>query len=183
MRIERGRNMKENKKNEPNQKSKCIVLMVVSILILLLLVNLIIRNQGGIKETTKTEYLFNLKNPYIGDNSKDMKLLQSLEVSELGKFTIELKTNDRPYILRIYFDEIKVSIEEYERKIMLYSKILLVLIENADEVSWIIKDVRNDSITVDSLEIEYENLKDYNKTRDSFHSFLVNIGYFDSEMQ
>jgi len=142
-------------------------------------------------EDYKAEHLFSLKNQYIGNASANSHLLTALEISKLGTYTIELKTDEKPYILTINFSKFdfiprKTSgiTDDMQYKSIMYQKsiILLTLIDNADEIKWNIKtDNIDDSytVTVEEITKEYGNIKDYGKSLKQFYSLLVNIGYFN----
>ena len=139
------------------------------------------------------DYLFNLKNSYIGDNSADIKLIEALELFKLGNYTIELETYERPYALTIKFDKMTMDISnlttenynDFKNKMRMYSVILLTLIDNADEIRY------NDrycdcidnivSLSVSDLQAEYGNIKEYGKSVGSLHSLLVDIGFYSGE--
>ena len=136
---------------------------------------------------TQAQYLFNLKNKYIGNASANTLLLEALEVSKLAKYKIELKTSEEPYILYINFDNIDPTnitdntISNFKNKMKINSVILLALIENADEIHY--NDLycnRDDNIVnlkASDLEEELGNIKDYGKTIDKFQELLVKIEY------
>lgn len=143
------------------------------------------------KIITESEYLFSLKNKYIGNASANIKLLEELQISKLANYNIKLETSKRPYILYINFtDSINESnltnetITAFKSKMKMYSIILLALIENADEIHY------NDrfcdcidnivKIKTSDLEKEYGNIKDYGKSVETLHSLLINIGYYDT---
>ncbi|MDD4831529.1 MAG: DUF4825 domain-containing protein [Bacilli bacterium] len=137
--------------------------------------------------TTQAQYLFDLKNKYIGDNSADIKLLEALEVSKLANYTIELKISEKPYVLYINFEAIDPTnvtndiLSNFKRKMKQNSIILLALIENVDEIHY------NDrfcdcvdnivKLKASDLEKEYSNIKDYSKTVEKFQELLDKIEY------
>ena len=58
----------------------------------------------------------------------------------------------------------------------MYSKILLALINNADEIHWKINDVEKGIVTVSNIDID--NIKNYGESSEKLHSLLINIGYY-----
>ncbi len=80
--------------------------------------------------------LYEAKNPYIGDAPADERLIESIGVFPDMKRTMELMTEEEPYVLKIHFEEPpqnEVSFhEEMEKKAIL----LLCLIDNASQVEW-----------------------------------------------
>lgn len=126
--------------------------------------------------TSNSSDLYNSKTEYIGNNSNVSKLLERLEIYELGNYTIELKTDKEPYALIIEFNDIRLDEEKVNEKMNMYSKILLALINNADEIHWKINDVEKGIVTVSNIDID--NIKNYGKSSEKLQSLLINIGYY-----
>jgi hypothetical protein len=60
------------------------------------------KKDGGDGVATTTEYLFSLKNEYIGNAPGSDKIMQALEMPKLGEYTLELDTADAtPNILTV----------------------------------------------------------------------------------
>ena len=115
-----------------------------------------IENLGNISvDITNNSFdLYNSKTQYIGNNNNVSKLLERLEIYELGNYTIELKTDIEPYALIIEFNDIRLDEEKVNEKMNMYSKILLALINNADEIHWKINDVEKGIVTVSNIDID-----------------------------
>jgi len=135
-------------------------------------------NLGNIPvDTTNNIFdLYNSKTEYIGNNSNVSKLLERLEIYELGNYTIELKTDKEPYALIIRFNDIRLDEKKVNEKMNMYSKILLALINNVGEIHWKINDVEKGIVTVSNIDID--NIKNYGKSSEKLHSLLINIGYY-----
>jgi beta-lactamase regulating signal transducer with metallopeptidase domain len=87
--------------------------------------------------TEETKELFQHKNLFIGDNAADGELLAALGIGDnLGTFTIELETKQKPYILRLMFDKEVTDQITLDSKMADYATLLLALIDNADEIQW-----------------------------------------------
>ncbi len=54
----------------------------------------------------------------------------------------------------------------------MYSKILLALINNADEIHWKINDVEKGMVTVSNIDID--NIKNYGKLSEKLTTFIIN---------
>ena len=133
-------------------------------------------SKSNIKEIGNAEKLFNLKIDYIGDISATAKILNKLELEKSGKYTIELKTDEKPYALILNFDEIK-----NETQLIKNSIIILSLIDNLDEIHYTLKD--NETLKIlssDSLKNELGNIKDYNQTLEQFETLLNKIDSISS---
>jgi len=136
---------------------------------------------------TQADYLFSFKNQYIGDNSATSRLLEALEISKLGNFTFELKTDKKPYALKINFNNYNVdpTTQEYQRKMRLYSIILLALIDNLDEVYYYDPNLNYfgfdnvATVNVSELNDKYEDIKEYGKSADKLQSLLILINYYE----
>jgi hypothetical protein len=128
-----------------------------------------------------TNMLFNKKIEYIGDASAVGSVLEALDISSLGNYDISLKTNAKPLALTVNFNEINISADELNDKMQMYSYVLLALIGNADEVHW---SINTDNIKGSRITTIYEANKIYDDVKscfnsaESFHSFLVAIGYY-----
>lgn len=85
------------------------------------------------------EQLFAAKTQYIGDNSACLNILGILNLkSELGDYTVSLKTDENPYRLTIEFKNAHDTSRDewFDLTVIKYSCVLLSLIENADEIAW-----------------------------------------------
>jgi hypothetical protein len=97
---------------------------------------------AGVHQETETTSplaleLYQHRNPFIGDASRNGQILRVLEVGEeLGTYHMELETNERPYILRVIFNQEPEDADETDSQMNRYGLILLALIDNADEIQW-----------------------------------------------
>lgn len=86
--------------------------------------------------TPMIQELYDSRNPYIGDHIEDGKLLELLNVKEVGEFTMELETSKRPYVLRICFKDRPKDETLLYNKMSEKASYLLALIDNVDEIQW-----------------------------------------------
>lgn len=83
--------------------------------------------------------LYEGKHPYVGDASANGKLLDILSKNGYlpkAAYTTELETSDRPYVLRLVFQQELPDNNQEDRRMMLASALLLALTDNLDEVQW-----------------------------------------------
>lgn len=80
--------------------------------------------------------LYEAKNPYIGDAPADARLLERIGVFPDRKRTMELETEEEPYVLRIHFEEPVQEELSFHKKMEKNAILLLCLIENAGGVEW-----------------------------------------------
>ena len=102
------------------------------------------------KQTTNTVVsseaieLFEQKNPYIGDASANGRLLEVLDIAkELGTYTIELRTNEEPYWIKLQFEICDMEPDKFKAIVNEKAYFLLALIENADVVQYSYPEVEN----------------------------------------
>ena len=133
--------------------------------------------------TGTAEYLFDLRTPYIDDNSAVGRLLESLEIWLYGQFTFELQTSAKPYALIINYSVIQGwgSILDQPEIVTRKSAILLALIENAEEIHWALPDIEIYKVTVRDLYDRFGNIKEYGKSVDNFRKLLIQFGYFEEK--
>lgn len=87
--------------------------------------------------SSEAKQLFEHKNQYIGDASANGQLLRLLKVSEeLGKYTMELKTDQPPYWIQLNFEEVPADRDKFEQLMQEKAYYILALVENADEVRY-----------------------------------------------
>lgn len=130
--------------------------------------------------TGTAEYLFNFKTLYIGDNSAVGRLLDSLEIRNYGQYTFELQTSKKPYALIINYNKVEGwgNILNNPQTTIEKSAILLALIDNAEEIHWVLPDTKTiHKITNKDLLADYGTIKDYGKSVDDFRELLIKLGY------
>lgn len=169
-----------------DKKTKKIIFICGAILLISICIFEFVsfKNKSDVIKTSqgKSEYLFSLRNNYIGDSSADSKIIKALEIEKFGSCKVELKTYEKPYILTINLDIIKNENEREKINLKSYGLILLALIENADEVHW---NVKTDGVqenlfivTVYDANKEYGNIKDYGKSSEKLNELLIKTGYY-----
>lgn len=111
----------------------------IKAIVLLLCMGIILSGcKGGMKNTEGSipeniNEIYEAKNPYIGDNSADNKLL-GLLLDYFGisdEYLIELVTDEEPYILIVHFNT-----QPNDAKMWDVAASLLALIDNCSEVKW-----------------------------------------------
>ncbi len=161
--------------------------------------NIPLYNTTHIEYSSKLKELYASYNKYLGDVSKDIKIMNLLEVEKFGKYTINLKTDEEPYILYINFDyneELYITndciytneeekAEALKKRNKLYEDLrkrailLITLIENLDQVEYLDIFDKDKKIIINktNLEEEFGNIKDYNKTIERFEKLLTKLDY------
>ena len=129
---------------------------------------------------TPSEYaqqLVEARNPYIGDNSADIKLLELLNIQkEFGNYHIELETDQEPYIIKLNFEEKPTISEKFQDKAFL----ILSLIQNANEVQWSYPDHEDGEEVLitwyvnekDATTILNKDIKSFGETAESLQELL-----------
>lgn len=92
-------------------------------------------NSVNINVSFYAQQLFENKNLYIGDSSANGKILTLLNVSEeLGDYSVELKTDEPPYWIKLEFENYVTDRDIFDIKILDKAFLILALIDNASEV-------------------------------------------------
>ena len=133
---------------------------------------------------TPSEYaqqLFEAKNPYIGDNSADIKILELLNIQkEFGNYHIELEADQEPNIIKLNFEEKPILSEEFQDK----SFLILALIKNANEVQWSYPDNEDGEEVLitwymnekDATTILNKDIKSFDENAESLQELLDELG-------
>jgi len=129
--------------------------------------------------TGTAEYLFNLRTPYIGDNTAVGRLLNALDIRNYGHYTFELKTSEEPYALIINYSLVEGNGPITKEAMIKKSTKLLALINNADEIHWTFPDNATNIITLQDLYIDFGNIKDYGRTIEDFRRLLHRHGFHE----
>ena len=156
------------------------ITLLTGILALMLILSACSNGDGG-PGISKTDFLFNLKNEYIGDAPATLNLIQALEISDIGAYTISLQTDAKPYALTVDFTKVNIDTDGVNAAMEKYSLILLALIANADEIHWSLPESEPSeikSVSVDDANKDHGNIKEYAASADSLHSLLVSIDYY-----
>ena len=96
------------------------------------------------EEELKAEYavssyarsLYEAKNPYIGDAAAVGKLMKCMGIFPDMKRSIELQTEEEPYVLTIHYEERPQDEKSFHWQMEKKAILLLCLIENAGRVEW-----------------------------------------------
>ena len=142
------------------------------------------RGQAGAGEniTVRAETLYGLRNPYIGDASADLKLLNAMDLSDsFGSFVISLDTDKAPYALTIIFDYPIWDKEAFNSEMNKNAVLLLALINNASEIHWQYIYGEESDILTSSLDIEKTNdsiggdIKSFSQSADQVRDLLERL--------
>ncbi len=81
--------------------------------------------------------LYDSRVRYIGDNSADSALLLAIGLpNEPGGCTMELETEEKPYVLRVVFGGTVADPAALDKAMSRKAALLLALIDNASEIQW-----------------------------------------------
>ena len=107
----------------------------------------------GARITPYTAKLFALRNPYVGDASADMKLVNALLE---GDYTIKLQTEAEPYGMTVRLAEHQPGeIETLQPMLKRAGCVLLALTENLGEVTFTFGDDDADPVRVTAADASY----------------------------
>lgn len=112
-------------------------LLVVGIIVILFCVSCQQKNSDfpKVKVSSYAQQLFENKNAYIGDASANGKVLNLLNIAEeLGSYSVELKTDETPYWIKLNFESHVSDRDTFDLKILDKAFLILALIDNANEV-------------------------------------------------
>lgn len=117
--------------------------------------------------------IYDAKNPYIGDNVADAKLLGLLtkHFSINEPYTIELQTSAEPYALIIHFDS-----KPDDSKIQKLAAVTLCLIDNCGEIKWDDNKSGNFStVTIQSVneKLQIDNIKEYSASKENLEELFT----------
>ena len=136
--------------------------------------------------------LYDAKNTYIGDASRDGNLLNVMEIGEkIGEYTIELQTAEEPYEIIINFTE---SVSErraayIDGEMNNNAMVLLALIDNAGAVRWNYTVTGGDGLVERQLTVERADelvngsIKDYGATFEKVGELLEMLSAGDAEAE
>jgi len=168
------------------KKEMILFLVIITSLVLLGTTTIIVylsQNRSvevPINKTGTAEYLFDLRTPYLGNNSAVSRLLIALDIRNYGHYTFSLETNERPYILMINYTIIEGWGPISEELMLKNSSILLALIENADEIHWLFPESDVFKVTINDLSDELLDIKSYGQSIENFRELLIKLGYTDN---
>ena len=107
--------------------------------------------------------LFQAKNPYVGDMPKNGKIAEILDMQNtLGGFTNELSTQKEPFGWTMHLKKAILSETGWET-CKIYAYILLAMVDNLSEVSFMLsdeEDTRHTYSVQDASEYAGENIKE-----------------------
>lgn len=135
--------------------------VVVSLLMALLFMGSLAGCGGSVHKMPErksfAEELYAAKNPYIGNNSADGKLLGLLRVGSFGRYTFEIKSDAHPYTLTIRMMYTSGNFDEAVFKDVMKKNalLLLALIDNCELVEWTYPTSAGSQY--DALGVEYAN--------------------------
>lgn len=157
-------------------------IIVVSIILVLSFVACQPKNSlAEVEVSSYAQQLFESKNPYIGDASANGEIFNLLNISEeMGNYSVELKTDDFPYLIKLNFKDDINDKDDFDLKILDKAFLMLALIDNADEVQFSyphIKDGEETLITVyvtkqQATGILKKDIKSYAKSAEGFQELL-----------
>lgn len=97
----------------------------------------VVKSDGTLISKTANE-LYKAKNPFIGDASASGRLTGILQIEEqLGGFKNELQTVAEPYGWTLRYEDNVRSCAAFESRMKDYGCVLLALIDNLGEITWI----------------------------------------------
>lgn len=161
---------------------KLLIVMMLTLICAFVIGGCASSKQNEKNKIISTQQLYNSKNQYIGNNSNDLKLLELLEIEDLGKYTIKLETSKQPYTLIIIFEDKNenISKEKFNNLMKNNSILLLALIENADKVEWSYPNEGEENITLNSIttddanELVGKDIKSYGESVEELQE-LINV--------
>ena len=112
-------------------------LLIITLFIILFCVSCQQRNNNSsnVKESSYAQQLFESRNAYIGDASANGKILNLLNIAEeLGSYSVELKTDEKPYWIKLNFESYVSDRDTFDLKMLDKAFLILALIDNANEV-------------------------------------------------
>ena len=123
-------------------------------------------------EQTYVDRIYDMKSEYIGDSTKVIKLIEAIGFDAGGKYTIELFTDKEPFGLEIKYSKLDKA-EVSEADLLIFSNLLLGLIENLDYVNIVDND---DIIFEQSLEtlnnsLEFD-IKEIGENKEELEKYL-----------
>lgn len=126
--------------------------------------------------------LYEAKNSYIGDASKDLALLNTIGIQRIAPYTIALNTDKPPYELMIY-PEITNTPDALTQELMTdYATLILSLIDNCELVSWHFGQSGKERVLINhehATEVLGLSPKEYAKDAESMQKLLNKLGIYD----
>ena len=112
-------------------------LLIIATIVILFCTSCQQKNSDSSKVNVSSyaQQLFESKNAYIGDASANGKVLNLLNIAEeLGSYSVELKTDEMPYWIKLNFESHVSDRDTFDLKILDKAFLILALIANANEV-------------------------------------------------
>ena len=110
-------------------------LLIVAIIVILFCVSCQQKNSNSsnVKVSSYAQQLFQSKNAYIGDASANGKILNLLNITEeLGSYSVELKTGEKPYWIKLNFKSHVSDRDTFDLKMLDKAFLILALIDNTE---------------------------------------------------
>lgn len=87
---------------------------------------------------TDIDALHENRTEYLGDNSRVLALVEATGPEVVGEQTLELHTDDRPYVLVMAFSSVDVDVTSEIADDLMTDRAVLLLatIDNVDEIRW-----------------------------------------------
>lgn len=120
--------------------------------------------QNGMQIDRGTLELYNAKTPYVGDAPALGKIVDALNLQEddVGGFSTELTTSQRPYRWTINFQSVPHRYAMCYRMSYMDAPLMLALVENLDEVGWTFTDTKgvnhNHVLTLEEVNARLQEL-------------------------
>lgn len=183
---------------KPVKKVQTALFLICAVMGIVLLTGENVRGEENMEkaEKTKAEELYELRNPYVGDASRDGALLGELKEYLPDKnITMELETTKEPYIFRLVLEDPPVtgvkagdSETDLEGNLTKNAAVLLALIDNLGEVQWKYpagekQGETEGSCTLRDLEERYgiKDIKAYGKSPERVQELLDLLGLGETE--
>lgn len=157
-------------------------IIVVSVILVLSFVACQPKNNlAEVEVSSYAQQLFESKNPYIGDASANGEILSLLNISEeMGSYSVELKADEAPYLIKLNFKDYVNDRDNFDLKILDKAFLILALIDNLDEVQFSYPHIKNGEETLitvyvtkqQATDILKKDIKSYAKSEEGLQELL-----------
>ncbi|MGN0405243.1 MAG: M56 family metallopeptidase [Bariatricus sp.] len=128
----------------------------------------------------RAKELYQAKNPYLGDVVADETILQLLNLSSFGEYTIELNTSGADYGITINFAAAPLNEYTAYDDMLKKAALFLILTDNAEYFEWTYPapdetEVRRLRCTAEKLEeiLQIEDIKSFSSSEENLQIFLT----------